>query len=287
MAQRTGTPTSSYKPNMRIYQRFLLVLGVLALLAGCDQQAMLEKFTPKAESAVAQRALSDLVARNFSALDSQLDPALKTPDTRDTFEKMANAFPSAQPKSVNIVGTETRTLNSVTTYNLTYEYEYPNAWVLTNVTLQRKDGQLRIVGMHAYPEKQSLRETNAFTFAGKGFLHYFVLGLTIGIALFVIYVLVLCFRTPIAKRKWLWLVFVALGVVRFFFNWTTGSLNVQFFSVAVPGVSAFSAGPYAPLILSFSIPVGAIVFLLRRRALVARPVSPGDAGQTSVDPSVQ
>lgn len=269
---------------MRIYQKLLLVFSALALLAGCNQQAMIEKFAPKEESAIAQRMLSELIAKNFGALDSQLDPRLKTPDTRDTFEKMANAFPSAPPKSVTLVGTETNTRNDVTTYNLTYEYEYPNAWLLANVMLQRKDGQLRIVGMHAYPEKQSLRETNAFKFSGKGFTHYFVLGLMIGIAMFVIYVLVLCFRTPIAKRKWLWLVFIALGITRFFFNWTTGELRFQLVSFAIPGVGAFAAGPYAPLILTFSIPVGAIVFLLRRRALVAGRATSPDIEQTPVAP---
>ncbi|CAJ0687453.1 hypothetical protein [Ralstonia holmesii] len=273
---------------MRLYQKLLLVFGVLALLAGCNQQTMLEKFAPKEESAIAQRALSELIAKDFGSLDSQLDPSLKTADTRDTLEKMANAFPSAQPKSISLVGTQTNMRNGVTTYNLTYEYEYPNAWMLTNVMLQRKDAQLRIIGMHAYPEKQSLRETNAFKFAGKGFLHYFVLGLVIGIALFQLYVLVLCFRTPIAKRKWLWLLFVALGITRFFFNWTTGDLSFQLFNLAIPGVGAFAAGPYAPLILTFSIPVGAIVFLLRRRALVAAGhASSTDGDQTPVAPSAQ
>ena len=270
---------------MRLYKKLLLVFSALALLAGCNQQAMIEKFAPKEESAIAQRALSELIAKNFGWLDSQLDPALKKPETRDALEKMAIAFPSAHPKSVSLVGTQTNTRNGVTTYNLTYEYEYPNAWLLTNVMLQRKDAELRIIGMHAYPEKQSLRETNAFKFAGKGLAHYLVLALVVGIALFELYVLVLCFRTPIAKRKWLWLLFVALGITRFFFNWTTGDLSFQLLSFAIPGASASTAGPYAPLILSFSIPVGAIVFLLRRRALVAGPASSTDASQTPVAPS--
>ncbi|CAJ0719516.1 hypothetical protein LMG6871_02924 [Ralstonia edaphis] len=266
---------------MRLYKKILLVFIALALFAGCNQQAMIERFAPKEESAAAQRMLSDLIAKNFGALDGQLDAGLKTPDTRDALEKMANAFPSARPKSVTLVGTETNTRNSVTTYNLTYEYEYPTAWLLANVMLQRKDGQLRIIGMHAYPEKQSLRETNAFKFAGKGFAHYCVLGLMIGIALFQIYVLVLCFRTPIAKRKWLWLLFISLGITRFFFNWTTGDLRFQLLSFAIPGVGGFAAGPYAPLILTFSIPVGAIVFLLRWRALVAGPIGAADSAQAS------
>lgn len=251
-------------------QKLLVVLGLLVLLAGCDQKAMLDKFTPKEESAIAQRVLSDVIAKNFSVVDSQLDPSLRTQATRDALEKMAEAFPTTQAAAVNIVGAETRTLNGVTTYNLTYEYAYPNKWLLANVMLQRKDGQLRIIGLHAYPESQSLAETNAFRFAGKSVTHFVVLGLTIAIALFVLYALVVCFRTPIAKRKWLWLLFVALGFVQFFFNWTDGSFTIRPLSIALLASGFYRSGPYAPIILSSSIPVGAIVFMLRRRALIAR-----------------
>ena len=272
---------------MRLYQKLFVALGLLALLAGCDQKAMLDKFTPKEEAAIAQRVLSDVIAKNFSAVDSQLDPSLQTPATRDALGKMADAFPAAQPAAVNIVGAETRTFNGATTYNLTYEYAYPNTWLLANVMLQRKDGQLRIIGLHAYPEKQSLGETNAFRFAGKSFTHYAVLGLAIAIALFVIYALVVCFRTPIAKRKWLWLLFVALGFVQFFFNWTDGSFTIRPLSIAFLASGFYRAGPYAPIILSSSIPVGAIVFLLRRRALVVRSTSSTGSSQTPVEPSAQ
>ena len=78
---------------MRFYQKLVLVFAVLALLAWCSQQAVLEAFAPKQESDVAQRMLSELIAKNFGALDSQLDPSLKTPETRDTLAKMADAFP--------------------------------------------------------------------------------------------------------------------------------------------------------------------------------------------------
>ena len=66
---------------MRLYKKLLLVFGALALLAGCNQQAMIEKFAPKEESAIAQRALSELIAKNFGWLDSQLDPSLKRPES--------------------------------------------------------------------------------------------------------------------------------------------------------------------------------------------------------------
>lgn len=84
---------------------------------------------------------------------------------------------------------------------------------------------------------------------------------------FVISVLAACLRTRIAKRKWLWMIFIALGFVQFTFNWTTGGLGVQPVSMLLFGAGFVRAGPYGPLILQLAIPVGAIVFLAKRRSL--------------------
>ncbi|WP_115532162.1 hypothetical protein [Trinickia dinghuensis] len=50
-------------------------------------------------------------------------------------------------------------------------------------------------------------------------------------------------------------------------------------SFAFLGAGFLSAGPYAPVILNIAIPVGAIVFLVRRRSLIAK-----NAGQIVAKP---
>lgn len=254
---------------MRVLKPFLLLLGLLALLAGCDQQAMFEKFIPKEESAIAKKVLFQLAAKDYGAIEKQLDPSVKNASVQAALEQMAAMFPPEEPKSVNTVGANTSTVNDVTTYNLTFEHEFSNAWLLTNVVLQKRDAQITVLGLHVTPMKQSLKELNRFTFAGKGILHYIVFGLAIAIPLFIVFTLVLCFRTPIAKRKWLWLLFVALGFVQFSLNWTDGSYGIQPISFALLGAGFFSAGPYAPIIFNIAFPLGAIVFLFKRRSLGA------------------
>jgi len=121
--------------------------------------------------------------------------------------------------------------------------------------------------------KQSLKEINKFTFIGKSIRHYIVFGLALAIPIFILYVLVLCIRTPIVKRKWLWLLFVALGFVQLSLNWSDGSYSIQPISVALLGSGFFIAGPYAPVILNVAFPLGAVIFLFRRRSLLAPDVS--------------
>lgn len=255
---------------MRSSLKFLRLIGLLVLLVGCDQQAMIEKFTPKEESAFAKQLLSQLAAKDYAAVEKQLDPRLQGPASHAALEQITTFFPSEQPKSIGVVGAHTSTVNGVTSYNLTFEYEYPNVWLLNNVVLERRDGQLVLIGLHANPMKQSLKETNRFTFEGKGLIHYLVFSLAIVIPLFTIYALVRCFKTPIKKRKWLWLLFVALGVVQCSLNWTDGSFNIQPISVALLGSGVFWAGPYGPVIFDVAFPLGAIVFLFRRRSLMTQ-----------------
>jgi len=254
---------------MRHLRSILCLFWFFALLSGCDQQAMFEKFIPKEESAIAKKIVSQLAAKDYEAVEKQLDPSIKNASVLGALEQIAAMFPVDEPKSINTVGAYSSTVNGVTSYNLTFEYEFSKAWLLANVVLQRHGDEVTVLGLHVNPMQQSLKELNQFTFVGKGLLNYIVFALAIAIPLFIVFTLVLCFRTPIAKRKWLWLLFVALGFVQFSLNWTDGGYSIQPLSFALLGAGFFKAGPYAPVIFNIAFPLGAIIFLFKRRSLGA------------------
>lgn len=257
---------------MRICQRFFIFFCLVFLFGGCVQQATIEQLAPKEEAAIAKSLLSQLASKDYAAIERQLDPSLKGASVRGALEQAAGFFPKERQESVTTVGSNTVSVNGKTTYSLTFEHQYQNSWLLSNVVLQRREGQIWILGLHVKPMKQSLLEANRFTFQGKGLLHYIVFALVVAVPVFIIYALVLCIRTPIAKRKWLWLLFVALGIVQLSLNWTDGSYSIQPISFAFLGAGFFRASPYAPCIFNVALPLGAIVFLLRRRALLAKRV---------------
>jgi hypothetical protein len=58
-----------------------------------------------------------------------------------------------------------------------------------------------------------------------------------------------------------------LGQARF--HQQTGS-NIQPVSLLLLGAGFSQAGPYAPLVFAVAIPVGAIVFLARRRSILSK-----------------
>ena len=254
---------------MQRLKPWLLVVALAGWLVGCDQQAMIEKFIPKEEEVIARQILVQLAARDFAAINPQLDSSLNGESVQAALKQMADLIPRDPPKSIQTIGAFTSTFNDVTTYTLTFEHEYSKSWLMTQVVLQRRGTRLTVLAMHATPMQQSLKTLNRFTFAGKGLLHYLVLGLAIAIPLFVVVALVLCYRTPIAKRKWLWMLFVAFGVVQCSFNWTDGSYAIQPLRFLLLGAGFVSGSPYAPTTLAIAFPLPAVIFLLRRRALAA------------------
>lgn len=255
---------------MHLSQVFLAF--TLLLLAGCNQQALIDKFAPQEEVGKAKQLVVQLAAKDYGAIQAQLDTKLRTPDLQETLERLTKTIPTENPKSINIVGAQTFTNGDVTNYNLTFEYEYTNSWLLTNVQMVRSGSQLVVTGLHIQPEQTSLKELNRFSLSEKGFLHYVFLVLAVAIPLFVVYVLRLCYKTPGIKRKWLWYVFIAVGMIQFSLNWTTGATGVQPLSVLLLGASFLSSGPFAPVVLSFALPIGAISFLAKRQSLAGRDV---------------
>jgi|GEM_PF-279651 hypothetical protein len=256
--------------------RIAACLAVAGLLCSCDPQATLDKIVPKEEAAIAKDLVDKLAAKDYSAVEEKLDPRLRTPETRRKLEEMARLLPAEKPSSIRAVGANILSTESTKTSNLTFEYQYGTGWILANAVLERHADTVTLKELHILPRTQSLEEENRFTLRAKSASHYLVFGLAIAIPLFVLYALVLCIRTRIPRRKWLWILFVMVGFFEVQFNWTTGAWGVQAFAAALFGAAFTKSGPVAPYIRTLAIPVGAIVFLARRRAFQARSAAPRD-----------
>lgn len=252
---------------IRFLTRLLALLLAAACLSGCDQSALFDSLVPKEESKVAQDVVAKIAARDFAAVDAAMDPAHRPPNLQEALEKMSGLVPAGTPRSMQVVGAYTMRSAAATTYQLTYEYEYPTGWLVAAVLLERRDDKLRVQGINFVPRTQSMASENGFTLAGKGPLHYVVLVLAVVIPLFVIYALVLCFRTRFRKRKWLWVLFVGVGLMQFNFNWATGAWSLQPISFLLLGLGVMKSGPVAPWVVTLGVPFGAIIFLIRRREL--------------------
>jgi len=251
--------------------RLLLLACAGFLLVACSQQELIDKFTPQAESAYAQKLFTDLRAGHYDAVKNALAPGLRKPDIDGKLAELAASFPPGQPKSVHVVGANTSTMSkngepATTRYNLTYEYEYAGSWVLANIVLKRDQAGLQVLGLHTEARSRSLEASSGFSLAGKDARHWAFLALVTAIPLFCVYAFVMCVRTPNLEHRWLWAIFTLVGFVSVSLNWNTGELGFRPLSFQLLGAGVLQNG-YGPWLMSISFPLGAVWSLWKRRAL--------------------
>ncbi len=251
---------------------FIYLTGALLLViaAGCDRTAIVNKLTPPEDEVAARNYIDLLRQGEYEQIEENIDPSIKNTDLHDNLVMMNQMLPTGDPAAVRVVGVYIYSGQDSRTTDLTFEYEFPGKVFLVEIVLQKKGLQTTIVEFSINEIPDTLENLNRLTLAGKSPLHYIVLSLAIFLPLFSLYALVLCIRTRIEKRKWLWIIVILLGVGQFSLNWTTG--DTSFSLLAVQFLSAgISASPYGPWTLSISLPLGAILFLLRRRK-ITKPV---------------
>ncbi len=101
--------------------------------------------------------------------------------------------------------------------------------------------------------------------------------------------MIICIRTPVAKRKWLWILFVLVGIGAIGVNWTTGQFSFRVATLNLLGAAAVSAGPHAPWFISVGFPLGAIMFWVKRRkflSLAAAKHKGDDLAEGAVEPDI-
>lgn len=251
--------------NEFVKLKTVIVLTIVLVLFGCDQKAWFEKFMPKEDVEFSKNYLALFQEHDFDAIEAKIDPTLKGTQLRPKLERIASVFPPGKPSDIQTVGAQTFSNPDTTRVSLTFQYAYPGKWLLANVVLQKKEGEVVVAGITVRPLRDSLENINRFSFDGKGITHYAVFALAIAIPLAIVLVTILCIKTPIPKRKWLWVIFVLAGFVEVTLNWTDGNLTVKPISFLLFGAGFSKASPYGPLLLSVSIPIGAIVFLFKRK----------------------
>jgi hypothetical protein len=243
----------------------LALLLMLALL-GCDRSSMMEKMIPEQDVSVATHYAEAIRRGEYETVEQNADPSIAGPDLDSTLANLTAIFPgpSEEPTSIKPVAMSfSRKANAAMNTSITLEYEFPEEWVLAEVTTQKVDGRITITGIHVQAIPESIESLNGFTFVNRGVSQYAMLILAIAAPLLVLYAFVLCFKARLGRSKWLWLVFILVGVGKLTVNWTTGQLFFTPLAIQLIPSGIYALG-YAPWMIYISLPIGAIAFLFYR-----------------------
>ena len=91
----------------------------------------------------------------------------------------------------------------------------------------------------------------------------FPLGVLV-VPIFILYTAWVAFRT-IKKRRWLWMLFVLFSFGCISIEWTAGAINLNVLSFNLLGAAAFKQAQYSPWVFTVGIPLGAILFRIKKK----------------------
>jgi hypothetical protein len=252
--------------------RQLAVMALIIGFAACSKQELMQRLASPEEQAVAKGYFDLLRQQQYEAIEKGMDPSISGPSVHRTLVAMAASIPAGNPTSVKLVGAQRFKSADYSTVNLSFEYQFPAKWLLTNVALKKRGNSTTIVGFHVYQRSASLQEQNKFTLGDKAPFQYLILASVIAVPLFILYTLVVCIKTKLRGQKWPWILFIIFGVGKVAVNWTTGQRSFGLTSIQLFGASGASQ-LYGPWIFAVSFPIGAVIFLFwkeRLRAAVSR-----------------
>jgi hypothetical protein len=242
---------------------------LLAMTLGCDQSARLERRSPE-DVALAKSYFELLRTGHADQVEDLIDPSLRDSMPSSAFEEVVATIPREAPSSVKPTFVDVRCHQGSCQEAIVLEYKYRTDRLIFNLALLKDSGHISIVGIHITHVPDSFMEENKFTLLSKGPSQYFMLTLAMVIAVFSLYVFVLCVSARIGPRKWVWAAFIVVGFTKLAVNWTTGELRFDFPALVLLWVDAIHVD-YGPWMISISLPVGAILFLLMyRKTLFSR-----------------
>jgi hypothetical protein len=248
--------------------RLLRTLVVCIALVGCGIPLTPDAFNSSPEALALRSIVDHLTAKDFASVQAQLDPDLAQADIRAALEKTANAIPSAPITKVEPVAWNVFVATGKPrTATVAAEYTFgQQQWLVASAQLTGEPNAYRILSFNIEPLPAPMSQIHAFTLSGKSITHYLFLVAAVAAVVVSLFALVRCARTKGLRRKWLWLVFIALGFVSFTINWSNGAVHINPLAFNFLSAAFMRHGWLGPWMLTFCIPVGAIWFLLRQRS---------------------
>ncbi|HEX7980699.1 MAG TPA: hypothetical protein VF461_18995 [Gemmatimonadaceae bacterium] len=247
---------------MRSWHAVAALVFCASVFAAC--KSMDEIATP-ARDARAQHVLRSLANGERDALLATKRVGDDSAAAAKGLAQIDSIFRGQRLDSIQVIGANEFSSPSEDRLTLTYEMHTSRGWLLASVTTLDSAGTAVLTGLHAEPLPGELRKLNEFTLAGKGASQYLTLIVTIALTVFSFGVAVFLATRREFPKRWRWVAASLVGAGAVYVNWTTGEVGSRLVTVQLLSGAAVQASAYAPWVISFSFPIGAIVALDRFR----------------------
>lgn len=239
-------------------RRFLAVLLVLVLmLAGCS-----EVFDDSEIRADAEVLLAAFVNDDYDACRAVVNGYVSDADLEAIFPSIAEVMKELGPYEMTAVGWNKKVSGGESLKSVQYLISGENGKYYLYVTAE--DSQEGIAGFQI-----SAAEEDAEPTAPEGLVHRVFTGVGIVVLCFVAWMFIDCARRKM-KRKWLWLILIAVGAVVLSFTVRDGGVSFRYnigLYLSMTSLTTYAAGGFK---VQLYIPVAAIVYFFKRKELTAK-----------------
>jgi len=243
----------------------ILLSSFILLVSGCNVNPFFQDDLPKEDKLFAENYIDILQSNDINKAKSFFSDDLSNSNIEwlDTIVVIVN-----QEKVKNKKLVYQKIINNINPSRsiLSYELKYSSYCLLIELTIEKINDNYKIAGLYYYPMSGTFEELTTFKISSKPFTHYLMLIISAFVLILIVYALIVCVREPI-KKKWLWIIFILIGITKISFVWSSGTFDFQLISFQLLGIGVMKYHPYGSWILSASIPIGAIVFIFKRKIL--------------------
>jgi len=252
---------------------FLLLAIFTAFTTRADYAESI--FVPKEEMRFAKHYLKAFLDQDFDYILENTDQTMSGEITSQNLTNLRSIFPSSEPVSTKLISSNVHVTEDTWQASFRFEYEFESdvdsdKWALMSVRVLKEDTHLTVIASHFSKTTDSQAALNKFELAGKSVLHYVVFAMTVLVFIFILVTLIVCIKTPIPRRKWIWVLFVLGGIGSYSLNWTSGIYSFKLTELHLFGIGFAASSEYSPWVLSVSFPLGAILFWLMRRSFIRK-----------------
>lgn len=234
----------------------------LLCLTGCSQQSWWDRLASRQEQLLVIDIAEQLRAGNVDKLAQVSEPELK--------QQLPAYVTQVSPMLFKVNGKfSLQTVNvfelhgGPTTKTFVVQGGSEGHWAIVRIVLQGYENPLPLAGLNVLPFTSDPSTLNDFEIGNRGALGYLWIATMVTCACICIWATFLIWRTRWLKRRWLWTIGSLVGFFGFGLNWSTGAWAILFVNVSILGAQATKSGPYSPWLLSFGVPLIALLVIFR------------------------
>jgi hypothetical protein len=257
-------------------KKYFLYLLLLTGLFGCNFPTELPvSDSVKPADNFSRTFIDKIISGQTESAFADIDPEVLNDKAKEFITNASRNINGATPKKYRVVeanwtsGYYTKT-GKFTNYRLGYEFEFEKGNILFTTAIKEKDGKFSVMAFNGEFLPAPLSELTKFTLTGKSVLHYIFLVFCVLVPLFILTTLIIMlFSKMTTKKKIIWtLIILLVSLPKFVINWGNGQLDFSLLNISLLGSGFNKPTLYSAWLLSFHIPLGAIIFWFKRKNLL-------------------